>query len=160
MISGQKILPLLFLLGLWAAPASAQGMYYGLPLMEVSAISDARSTGVEASFTFLLHAGIAAYKLKETPLKGPDTGARLDLGFGLGKNWRYFEAFHFSTGLSFVTDPDQRRDHRIQGVGLFAQADLTLGAHVLVGVYALTPLAKGQDFGTVGLKVGVRLPPY
>lgn len=159
MIPIKRLLLLLTLLGVWTCPASAQ-ISFGKALVEVSATSDTRSTGVEASFTYLLHAGVATYKVKDAPLSGPDTGYRVDLGFGMGNEWRDFEAFHFSTGFSFVTDPDWRRDHQIHGVGLFAQADLTLGNHILVGAYALGPFAKGQNFGTAGLKVGVRLPPY
>ena len=159
----RRCLSPLLLLGVLAPPACAQAYFnFGKPLIEASATADARSTGIEASFTFLVHGGVSVYKLRETPMAGPNTGMRIDLGCGLGDDTQggLAECFHFSAGLSLVSDPDKSRDHRVNGVGLFAQADLTLGAHVLVGAYALGPLAKGQDFGTVGVKVGYRFPPY
>lgn len=151
----------LLLFGVLAPPACAQAYFnFGKPLIEASATADTRSTGIEASFTYLVHGGVSVYKLRESPISGPNTGMRVDLGCGMGDRWGDFESFHFSAGFSLVSDPDKSRDHRVNGVGLFAQADLTLGAHILVGAYALGPLAKGQDFGTVGVKVGYRFPPY
>jgi hypothetical protein len=158
-----KALPPILLatvLALSTEPVTAQSIDFGKPLWDLSVTADSRSVGIETSFTYVLHGGLSAYQLRETPLSGPDTGLRLDLGFGLGDKWKGFEAFHFSMGGSLVSDPSPRNDHRVRGLGLFAQADLTLGAHILVGVYGLAPMAKGHDFGTVGVKVGVRLPPY
>jgi hypothetical protein len=154
------ILLLCLLLGA-ALPACAQNFIdLGAPLAEVSVTADARSTGFEASMTQGLHAGLAVYKLRQPPLGGPDTGFHLDLGLGSEIKGELLEAFHLSGGLSVVSDPARLRDHRVDGLGAFLQADCTLAAHILVGAYVLLPLATGHDFGTLGARIGVRLPPY
>jgi hypothetical protein len=140
-------------------PATAQ-ISFGKPVCDASLAVDTRSTGIQASASYLGHVGASIYKLRETPLQGPDTGFRVDLGIGLGNDLNRLEAFRFAAGYTFVSDPSASRDHRVNGLGVFAQFDLVLTQHILVGAYGLSPLAKGHDFGTMGLRVGVRLPPY